>query len=173
MERNLSPPPYILLLIILLSNPLLGKFCLRPSVILCQKVALLRMGVLLVELRSWWDFPIVLAVNSVWGRGGIKELHQEDGISRQSHLSRAGLLLKYLHGSLQGTSFRDGGVDERDRSERDDLLKRYGREDLDVPEGLPPRLLCCSKVVSPWVSWLLLWASVSLSLKWVNTLYIF
>ena len=55
-EISILPPssaPHlsILLFFFSLSSPLLGKFCLRPSNTLCQKPALLRMGVLLRELR--------------------------------------------------------------------------------------------------------------------------
>lgn len=67
-----------------------------------------------------------------------KEFHQKDGIPRQSHLSRAGLLQKYLLGSLQEASFREGRVSERVRSEReDDLSKRYGGKGLGASQMLP------------------------------------
>lgn len=48
----------------------------------------------------------------------------------KTHLSRAGLLQKSLHSSLQGTGFREGRVNERARSERDDLSKILERKDL-------------------------------------------
>lgn len=58
---------------------------------------MLRLGVPLGELRGWCRFPTVSAINTAPKRGGIKEFYQGDRIPEQSHLSRAGLLLKPTH----------------------------------------------------------------------------